>query len=212
MLFVCPCRCCFCSVCLVSVVAVGLSRGRVVGAVWQRKELGSSPHVSGATGPGATGRLRYQDDQCLFEDVCVSGPGLPLLSAVLFHDGHRLRMDTCSIRAPALDCPDVAGYHRAVRAKQAVASFKGVVKVCRQGIDMLGSAARGELAMSVRAEALVSTPSRRLEQLKTGFAGSVHPKVSPVPRSACRWHGCCWARRRALRCRTTQRVPGTSVD
>ena len=46
----------------------------------------------------------------------------------------------------ALDCPEVADDDGALRARQAVARFKGGMKVCWQGIDMLGSAARGEWA------------------------------------------------------------------
>ena len=51
--------------------------------------------------PWATGKLAYQD--YLFRDVAELERWLPVLNSVLARDGHRLRLDQCSVWIPAND-------------------------------------------------------------------------------------------------------------
>ena len=55
-------------------------------------------------GPGPTccwKELAYQDDHGLFGVGTEFERGLPVLNSVLARDGHRLRLDTCSVWIPA---------------------------------------------------------------------------------------------------------------
>ena len=56
----------------------------------------------------------------------------------------------CCVWVPSLESTDATADVRAQQAMQAVRRLSGEMKVCNRGIDMLGSAARGELTMTVQ--------------------------------------------------------------
>ena len=104
--------------------------------------------------PGATGRMGYQDDQYLFGKAVDLARALPQLDACLAQDGHRVRRDKCSIWNPAMDLPEIAEQENAGDTRQALAELAREMTVCTGGIDMLGSAARGELSARVQASGI----------------------------------------------------------
>ena len=95
-----------------------------------------------------------------------------MLSATLSHDGHRLRMNRCSIWVLAVDSPKVVDDKSVLVAKQAVERLKGVMQVRRRCIDMRESVARGEWAMAVQAEC-----SGRLTKCRSWCVGSMHSSI-----------------------------------
>ena len=80
---------------------------------------------------------------------------LPRLDECLAQDGHRVRRDKCSIWNPAMDLPEIANQTSADVTRQALTELaEENDSVSKGGIDMLGSAARGELSAHVQASGI----------------------------------------------------------
>ena len=117
-------------------------------------EAGHLPAGAKWAAPGAAGRMGYQDDQYLFGRAVDLARALPQLDACLAQDGHRVRRDKCSIWNPAVDIPEIADQVSAGDTRQALTELARETTVCKDGMDMLGSAARGELSAHVQASGI----------------------------------------------------------
>ena len=117
-------------------------------------EAGRLPAGIKWAAPGATGRIGYQDDQYLYGRAVDLARALSRLDESLAQDGHRVRRDKCSLWNPAMDLPEIANQTSADDTRQALAELAREVTVCKGGIDMLGSVARGDLSARVQASGI----------------------------------------------------------
>ena len=117
-------------------------------------KLNGCPKGSSGLLLGPLGASGYQDDQYLYGRAVDLARALPRLDESLAQDGHRVRRDKCSLWNPAMDLPEIANQTSADDTRQALAELAREMTVCKGGIDMLGSVARGELSARVQASGI----------------------------------------------------------